>query len=422
MTTLSARTAMLLLAFGLFVSCSTTQKTVRTDHPIQDAIEKKDYQSALKLTDKAIHNNPDDAGLYLTKAQILSKMAESVKKPDQRQPLYKNMRQNLMKAQQLNRQGNGPLESKIKDVLADSWSLEHNQGVSILSKDSADTRTDLNNAMEHLQNATIIMPDSAISHAALSTVYYKLGEIPKALQSMKMAVSDNDSTNADYLERLAYLYSVNKQDSEAVTIYRMLVEQNPENINLLNGLMNVYLDEHAYESIDDIAQTMLEKEPDNALYHQVYARALYKECMSKLAGIRNGFETIQGKNQEESAISDSLNSIEGDARTVMDSAVSHYTRAIRLDSTDSNATYSLGIIYQNTGLAYLQIAQNINKPKLSSFYKAHAQDLLTKGLPYLENYAKRKSSDRKSWQDLRDIYKYLGMNDKAKQASEHLSN
>ena len=426
MTTMSARMAMLLLAFGLFVSCSTTQKVAEKGHSandqsIQKAIGHKNYQTAIKDADKAIQGHPKDANLYYLKGKILSKMALNIEQPDQRQPLYKNMRQNLVKAEQLDKDGKGPLEPKIDDLLANSWSNEHNQGVSILSHDSTDTRTDLNNAKVHLQNATIIMPDSAISHAALATVYYKLGEIPDALESMEMAVSYNDSVNTDYLERLAYLYTVNKQDSEAVNTYRLLIERNPGHLNLLNGLMNVYLDEHSYASVDGILQTMLEKDPENSLYHQIYGRELYNESMAKLVSIRNGFESVHSTGQNELNVSDSLNSIEGEARTVLDSAVNQFDKAISLDSTDTNASYTLGIIYQNSGVAYLQIAQQIRSSELSTFYKARAQQLLTKALPYLEDYADKKSSDRKSWKNLREIYKYLGMNSKAEQAAEHLS-
>ncbi|HKI44504.1 MAG TPA: hypothetical protein VKA08_04125 [Balneolales bacterium] len=426
MTTLSARMAMLLLAFGLFVSCSTTKKVDRNgdsanDQSIQKALSNKNYQTALKDADKAIQRNPKDPNLYYLKGKILSEMAVAITQPDQQQPLYKNMRQNLLEAQQLDKQGNGPLEPKIDDLLANSWSDEHNQGVSILSHDSTDTRTDLNNAKVHLQNATIIMPDSAISHAALATVYYKLGEIPEALGSMEMAVSYDDSVHTDYLERLAYLYSVNEQDSEAVNTYRLLIERNPGDLNLLNGLMNVYLDERSYGSVEGILQTMLEKDPDNPLYHQIYGRELYNASMAKLLAIRNGYEDVHSTGQNELNVSDSLNSIEGQARTVLDSAINQFDKAISLDSTDTNASYTLGIIYQNSGVSYLQIAQQIQNSELSAFYKARAQQLLTKALPYLVNYTSKKSSDRKSWENLREVYQYLGMNDKAQQAAEHLS-
>jgi len=418
--------AMLLLAFGLFVSCSTTKKVDRNgdsanDQSIQKALSNKNYQTALKDADKAIQRNPKDPNLYYLKGKILSEMAVAITQPDQQQPLYKNMRQNLLEAQQLDKQGNGPLEPKIDDLLANSWSDEHNQGVSILSHDSTDTRTDLNNAKVHLQNATIIMPDSAISHAALATVYYKLGEIPEALGSMEMAVSYDDSVHTDYLERLAYLYSVNEQDSEAVNTYRLLIERNPGDLNLLNGLMNVYLDERSYGSVEGILQTMLEKDPDNPLYHQIYGRELYNASMAKLLAIRNGYEDVHSTGQNELNVSDSLNSIEGQARTVLDSAINQFDKAISLDSTDTNASYTLGIIYQNSGVSYLQIAQQIQNSELSAFYKARAQQLLTKALPYLVNYTSKKSSDRKSWENLREVYQYLGMNDKAQQAAEHLS-
>ncbi len=423
MTTLSARMAMLLLAFGFFVSCSSTKKTATNDqnHSIQKAIDNKEYQTALRYADQSIQKNPNNANLYLLKGQILSKMASTVTRPDQAQPIYKNMRQNLVKAQQLDKQGNGSLESKIDDLLADSWSQEHNQGVSILSRDSTDTRNDLNNAKGHLQNATIIMPDSSISHAALASVYYKLGEITEALGSMKLAVSYDDSVHNDYLERLAYLYTVNQQDSEAVNTYRLLIERNPSDLNLLNGLMNTYLDQHSYSSVDNIIQTMLEKNPDNPLYHEIYGRELYNETMAKLVGIRNGYENVQDSAEDESAISDSLNSIEGDTRKILDKSVGQFNTALKLDSMDTDASYTLGIIYQNTGVAYLQIAQHIKNSELSAFYKARAQELLTKALPYLEKYADKKQNDQKSWQNLQMVYKYLGMNDKAQQASEHLS-
>ena len=265
------------------------------------------------------------------------------------------------------------------------------------------------------------MPDSAISHAALATVYYKLGEIPEALGSMEMAVSYDDSVHTDYLERLAYLYTVNKQDSEAVNTYRLLIERNPGDLNLLNGLMNVYLDERSYGSVEGILQTMLEKDPDNPLYHQIYGRELYNESMAKLLAIRNGYENVHSTGQNELKVSDSLNSIEGQARTVLDSAVNQFDKAISLDSTDTNASYTLGIIYQNSGVSYLQIAQQIQNSELSAFYKARAQQLLDKALPYLVDYTRKKSSDRKSWENLREVYQYLGMNDKAQQAAEHLS-
>lgn len=414
MNPFSARMAMLLLVIGLFVSCTGTHTSIQPDQNIQKAIEGGRYKAALQYTSEAIQKDPQNARLYVDKGLILSKMAAAVTQPAQRTPVYQNMTRNLDKARELDQNGKGPLEPQIEDILTDAWGSEHNQGVSILSGDSAATRSDYQAAKAHLKNAVTIMPDSAISHAALSAANYKLGDIPDALESMKAAVVYSDSTNIGYIERLAYLYNISEQDSEALDTYRFLIRRNPGDLNLLNGMANVYLDEQAYDALSGLLKEMLRKDPDNSLYHQIYGRELYTRSLTQLKAVRKGYENGQSS-------ADSLNDMEGKARKLFNQAIDEFSTAIKLDSTDVTTPYTLGLIYQNTGVAYLQISEDVRDTTQSSLYEKHAKDLLTKALPYLKRYAESPNASPENWHNLQNIYQYLGMTDKAQEASRHVT-
>jgi len=161
------RIASLVLAFGLFISCNTFQSTSNpnnaeelTPSQLRDRIASIDQKLATDST----------ANLLYQKGHYLTKLAQKINNPQERTPLYKNAQQVLEETSR-SKTASTSLNEKARELLNVSWSHEHNKGVKLMQNDSTIDSSRFKQAAAHFTNATVIIPDSAISYKMGARAY-----------------------------------------------------------------------------------------------------------------------------------------------------------------------------------------------------------------------------------------------------------
>ncbi len=277
----TTRMAGFILAFGLFFGCQTNKPTTQAT---KLNLDQQDYSQALNSIENSIKKNPANPDAYFYKGSILDKMAVQQSRPSDRKPLFSDMRNALTKAKKLYKAQSKTSSDnfgKIDNILSKAWAKEHNDGVSILKNDSTGSRQELELSLQHLENANVIEPDSGITYEAKAEVFYKLGEMAKAISSMEMAVSlDNNSNTQRDITRLAFLYLENQQFDHAIDTYKEALQNEPGNVNLLHGLANAYLANGEHEKAADLLNHLLENDVNNSNYLLAYGVQLFNISQS----------------------------------------------------------------------------------------------------------------------------------------------
>ncbi|HKJ31233.1 MAG TPA: tetratricopeptide repeat protein [Balneolales bacterium] len=419
------RMAGILLAFGFFFGCNNT--TTSHFQAAKLNLNQQDYSKALSSINKAIKKNPQNPESYYYKGYILNKMASENNEPSNNEHLYREMRHALMKAKSLFKKSPNvdSNDHKIDNLLTQSWSKEHNLGVKIMKNDSSLTQKDLNNALAYLNNATIIQPDSEITYEVKSDVYYRLGDLPKAVNSMETAVAKSNDHTKEELERLAFLYLENQQYDHAIDTYKEALEDNPGNINLLHGLENAYLANGNHQQAVALIKRLINKDPNNAEYRMAYGTQLFsigKQYLQKLTSVSKQMMSFAKQNDNYQndnnyqALKDSANSLDSEAQNYFNSAENQLLKSQSIDSTNINTDYALGILYHDYATAYLNMEKVIPNKKLAELYKGRIQKLYKESLPYLEKVANNQPQTPSYWKILYKVYNYLGFKAKADSA------
>ena len=97
-----------------------------------------------------------------------------------------------------------------------------------------------------------------------------------------------------------------------------------------------------------------------------------------------------------------------------------YLEAIDIKSDFYDALYNLGVMYYNRGGDMLNEANNIKDFKKYDHAKKKAENLMLKGLPYIEKCHELDNLDKNILLVLKELYYRNGNNSKYKEISEKL--
>ena len=234
---LSTRMVSLLLTFGIFfaLSCS----TFNTSKDSADSLyESGRYENALRSVNSEIQNDPENLDLQILKAEILRNIAVENNSPENRQPVYSNLRNTVDEVSF----ANGSYRTKTDSILTSAWMYEQSAGVRLLQQDGTDTFDEhFTNVIAHFTNAVTIIPDSVVTYNLMATTYYRHGNLSEAISTLE-AIEENGFTRPpETCEKLAYLYLEAGQIDRSVEIYETLSANNPDSEIYQQGLVNSYI-------------------------------------------------------------------------------------------------------------------------------------------------------------------------------------
>lgn len=374
-----------LLVFGMLLlgiiflgfQCSSTELTSAKLY-----IDQKNWDKALAMLQTDVQKNPkSDEGYYL-----LGTVYSELDKTEEMIGAFNNSLAISDK-----------FAPKINEYKAFQWANNYNRGVSLFQrgnktedKDSSKMYYDM--AINAYNKAAMLEPDSGLTYRNLAFVYLTTGKTEESVEPLKKLIElEKAEEGYQYLGEVYYTLGMNKmsefknsgnkEDSIAAMDYYnkgiMTLEEGlkmyPDNSEMLNASTNSYIGAGRINEAITSAKSLVEKEPNNAIYHYNY-----------------GVLLLNVENYP-------------DAETQL-------LKALELDPNYENAIYNIAVTYVKWGTKINLEAEA--KGILSEDYKQKYQ----KALPYLEKVVELDSKNPQMWELIGKVYSVLGMNDDANNA------
>lgn len=199
----------------------------------------------------------------------------------------------------------------------------------------------------------------------------QLGDSPTAIKALERAKGTDFKQN----EVLQYLCIEYQQNKDTVNYEKTLEEglvKFPEEDWYLLNLINVYIYSNRNEKAIEALSKALEKDPNNAQFHEVMGRI---------------YESLKEYDKAEEA----------------------FKKALDLNPESAETMASIGRIYYNQAVNKLGEANLINDSKKYQEELTVAKDLFNKALPYYQKAHKLKPTEMECMIALRGIYYNLNM-------------
>ena len=182
---------------------------------------------------------------------------------------------------------------------------------------------------------------------------------------------------------MANIYLEEGHNEKALKIIKIGRDFFESDVNLIINELNYYLANNDYASSEKLLRVAVEEDPNN---HQLFFAlgSSYDEL--------NDFEKAENS----------------------------YLEAIDIKPDFYDALYNLGVMYYNKGGDMLNDANNIKDFKKYDIAKKKAENVMLKGLPYVEKCYELDSSDKNIMLVLKELYYRNGNNDKYKEISDKL--
>ena len=205
-------------------------------------------------------------------------------------------------------------------------------------------------------------------------------EIAKEYLQKLIDVNYQDPQIYTYMANIYLEEGHNEKALKIIKIGRDLFESD---VNLIINELNYYLANNDYASSEKLLRVAVEEDPNN---HQLFFAlgSSYDEL--------NDFEKAENS----------------------------YLEAIDIKPDFYDALYNLGVMYYNKGGDMLNDANNIKDFKKYDIAKKKAENVMLKGLPYVEKCYELDSSDKNIMLVLKELYYRNGNNEKYKEISDKL--
>ncbi|MAZ54236.1 MAG: hypothetical protein CMP55_00135 [Flavobacteriales bacterium] len=179
------------------------------------------------------------------------------------------------------------------------------------------------------------------------------------------------------------IYLEEKDDENALKYIKYGRELFETDVNLIITELNYYLSKNDYVSSEKLLKLAVEEDPNN---HQLFF------------ALGSSYDELNDFKKAEEA----------------------YLEAIDIKSDFYDALYNLGVMYYNRGGDMLNEANNIKDFKKYDHAKKKAENLMLKGLPYIEKCHELDNLDKNILLVLKELYYRNGNNSKYKEISEKL--
>jgi tetratricopeptide (TPR) repeat protein len=234
----------------------------------------------------------------------------------------------------------GKLEKEVNEVRLAEWSNLVNRGVKAMKVEEYDE------AILHLQNATIMNPEGVEAYINLGASYSNSGQARESVKPFQKAL-ELDPENIDLKLSLAKIYnSLGKPDSSKV-YYKQSLAIEPDNMSVKEGLASCYLREGSVDSASTLYTELLSGEevnPDIA-----FNAGLVEIQRANWSGAEKAFlitvENYPDDIEARENLSIALMQLEK-----YDEVVPHLEKIVELDNNNREAWGSLIVAYAQIGM------------------------------------------------------------------------
>lgn len=398
------RMASLVLAFGFFISCSTSKSNINPDINTP-ALSETELEQKIDSINQKIAGGDSSRALLYQKGLFLTKLAKKKKPASDRTSLYADAHSSLHSL--LEKPGNisQKEEDDVRELLSVTWSNEHNQGVQIMQKDSTLDNDDYSHAAAHFKNATRIIPDSAVSYKMGARAYYQSQQPNKAVALLEEAQNNIDKVPTALIEQLAFLYLENNQPHKAIAAYEEAESFSSQNLNLLHGLSNAYINAGEHHKSVALLEKLVNQKPENIIYRQSLATELYYLGTHKI-------DSLVAQKKVTAPIFQEADSLLTRAENQLRELVDRNKRNMELKQR-------LAQFYHNSAAKYQQLL-SVTGESPKAQIKSKIESFLSSSLPLLEQLVEQNPREKVFWKNLYQAYSYLGMSEKARNAKSNI--
>jgi len=395
----------LVLTFGIFfaLSCSTFQSS--TESP-QSLFEAGNYENALRIVNSEIRENPDDLNLQLLKAEILQKTAIENYQPENREPVYSNLKNTT---DEISFATNN-YQVKTDSILTSAWLHEQSAGVRLLQQDGTNTFDQhFDRVIAHFNNALTIIPDSIVTYNLLATTYYRHGNLSDAISTLESIEEQGFARPPETCEKLAYLFLEAGRIEQSVEIYEALSANYPESEIYQQGLVNSYILGGMHSDAIALLEELTGVYPNRLQYREALATERFYVMRQQ---IRNDIQNPDFKSISDSDVErilerlDEISSIYRDIDQNLPSSEERQQRIAAFYVSSANLLEEM-IPYTNDSI----------ETRLSEQKETH----LKASIPYWQTLYEA-NSDRSAYgYSLIEVYNELGMEDEAELLEQQIN-
>ncbi len=396
--------------------------------PIKAGLNAQNYDEALAMADTAIMKDPTNGAPHYYKAVVYNNLAKLEANPNDRQPLYSDMRSSLEEARAKYdmMEEPGAEASEITNLILDAWELEHNEGIKYATVDSVMESVDepLSWSIAHLSNATTINPDSVLSFDVIAQIYYMNQEPAKAAESITTAINLQDKARATEYDRLGSYYFLSGQPEKAVAAMEEGLELYPDSVYLIEKLADGLFQIDQTEKALSIMDNLTKNDPDNPRYHLVIGTRVYQRVLSLTEEVDQARDQIfdlersNGSQEEIDGLNARIVEVEEEIAPLTERAEKELLEAARLDDSIASTFNTLGILYQNNSASLFDKRNNTVDNDEAEEFDRLAREEATKAMQYYEKAAEIDPDNTSYWNSLFRIYTLLDMREKAEEAMQ----
>tara|TARA_R110002096_G_scaffold326134_7_gene520121 strand:- start:18245 stop:19558 length:1314 start_codon:yes stop_codon:yes gene_type:complete len=397
-------------------------------------VTSKDYQATLVAVDSILAKDPNNAEAYYYRGVAYGEIANNNPVVANRKDAYQKMRDALVSAMEVtNDEPINLVALKSEDLIRNKWSVEHNAAVQFASGDTTLAPVDnpLEIAVDHLQNAVTINPDSTLSFEVLAEVYRMKKDYKGAIGALTAVIEKKEVPAAFDFSNLASFYMLTENYESAVTVLEEAIEFYPDSVDLVQKIADSYMKTDRKDEAISALEDLIATDPSNPQYHLVIGTQIYimasdinEEISASYDKIFDLDRSLRGlKGAEKTKVEKNISTLRSDIAAKQTESEKLTTRAIselktvtELLPEEAPAYNTLGIVYQNKAASLFEERNATTDNNLAADLDKEAKAELTKAMKSYEKATSLAPDNTDYWTSLFRVYTSLGMNDKAEAA------
>ena len=260
--------------------------------------------------------------------------------------------------------------------------------------------SDYASAVANFERSLMVRPGDSITLYYAALAAYSGDDTEKSAEFFK-TFAETGKANEDAYTRWIYLErELNKDYDAALAAIDMAKQQFPDNLDYMRDEINILMLTDRMDEAREKIVVAIERDPDN--YTLYLTLAFMYDNLATTAIQNDDYET---------------------AKENLGVAVENYGKVLELKPDNVEATFNLGVVYVNLAKEHYDLARDMDYATYQKEGPAKMKmgdDVLKKGIPYMEKAHELSPEDVDILQALQQMYNQLKMNDKAMEVTDKI--